>query len=607
MSASPLHGLTHLRIRWKLALLIGIVFLIIACFFLIFIPNRVERIGDSALAAKARVVSAMTAANITSALVFQDTAQIAEELRSAMFSRDIRYAVVADLEGRILASVNYPEAIRCEYQGTPDVGRIVAHADLWQTRERIIHRNTELGDLFLGFSRIEVGSGREQVMKETAIVTLIVFLVGLLSVIGISGAVTAHLKAVVASARAVTAGDLKSRAPEGHGDEVGELARTFNSMLDRLSVAQRNLEEVNKDLEYRVSVRTEALLKEIAEHRNTEQSLRLTEQRQRQIIDLVPHFIFAKDVEGRFVVVNEAVAKAYGTTVEQLLGRTDADVASSEEEARKFREADMEVIASGTEKLIPEEQITTAAGEVRILQTIKIPFTLSGSTIASVLGVSTDITALKTAENELKLSLREKDVLLKEIHHRVKNNLQIINSLLNLQVSDLHDPVIVDALKVSQNRIRSMALVHERLYRSGNLAGIDFSEYLELVAGQLLRAYDKRGVTCKVLSDRVTISVDAAIPCGLIVNELLTNALKHAFVGRSEGHIEVIFRKSGEDLVELTVSDDGVGLPAAIDIQTAESMGLTLVASLAQQLQATIAIDRSAGTRFCLTFHLRND
>ncbi|MBP1691493.1 MAG: putative sensor histidine kinase, partial [Bacteroidetes bacterium] len=576
-------------------------------FFLLYIPHRVGEIGESALAAKARVVTAMTAASVTPALLFQDTIQISEELQTAMLSNDVRYAVVVDDRGEVQASLNMPEAIRCDYLETSFKGNIAEAVNVWQTREKIGHLRTDLGELYMGFSRIEVDTRKSQVRTETAVITLAVFLAGILSVIAISGAVTSHLKGVVTTARAVSAGDLHSRASEGFGDEVGELAKAFNTMLDNLTIARRNLEEANKELETRVMLRTQALNDEVADHKRTEESLRLTEQRQRQIIDLVPDFIFAKDQDGRFVVANEAVARAYGTTVDLLLGKKDADFAQSEEEVRHFRQADMEVIASGTQKLIPEEPITIATGEVRTLQTVRIPFTLSGSTGKSVLGVSTDITALKAVERELKISLREKDVLLKEIHHRVKNNLQIINSLLNLQASDLKDPLIVDILRASQNRIRSMALVHERLYSSGNLAGIDFGEYLTLVAGQLLRTYERPGVQCKVISDQVTLSVNSAIPCGLIANELLTNALKHAFPSREEGHIEVTFRKHEDDIVELVVRDDGIGLPPSLNVHTAESMGLTLVTSLTQQLHGTLAVESSSGSSFHVRFRPRND
>ena len=607
MRVPLLHTFMHMRIRWKLVTLIGFVFAIFTCFFLLYIPHRVEEIGESALAAKARVVTAMTAASVTPALLFQDTIQISEELRTAMLSNDVRYAVVVDDHGGVQASLNMPEAIRCDYLETSFKGNIAEAVDVWQTREKIGHRNTDLGELYMGFSRIEVGTRKSQVRTETAVITLAVFVVGLLSVIAISGAVTSHLKSVVATARAVSAGDLQSRASEGFGDEVGELAKAFNTMLDNLTVARRNLEEANKELETRVMLRTQALNDEVAGHRRTEESLRLTEQRQRQIIDLVPDFIFAKDQDGRFLVANEAVARAYGTTVDLLLGKKDADFAHSEEEIQQFRQTDMEVIASGNQKLIPEELITIATGEVRTLQTVKIPFILSGSTGRSVLGVSTDITALKAAERELKISLREKDVLLKEIHHRVKNNLQIINSLLNLQASDLKDPLLVEILRASQNRIRSMALVHERLYSSGNLAGIDFGEYLSLVAGQLLRTYERPGVQCEVISDQVTLSVNSAIPCGLIANELITNALKHAFPSREEGQIEVSFRKHEDDLVELVVRDDGIGLPPSLNVHTAESMGLTLVTSLTQQLHGTLAVESSNGSCFHVRFRLRND
>ena len=214
------------------------------------------------------------------------------------------------------------------------------------------------------------------------------------------------------------------------------------------------------------------------------------------------------------------------------------------------------------------------------------------------------MTAIKKAEEELKQTLREKDVLLKEVHHRVKNNLQVINSLLSLQAQEFPDPVLREALTESQNRIRSMAMVHEQLYSAGDLAGIDFGEYISRLAAQLMRLTNRPGITYHVDTDHVSISIDVAVPCGLIVNELISNALKHAFHGRGKGTIQIALRRVDGETAELAVSDDGVGLPPAVDLETAETMGLTLVTSLTRQVHGTLAVDRSAGTKFVILFKL---
>ena len=161
---------------------------------------------------------------------------------------------------------------------------------------------------------------------------------------------------------------------------------------------------------------------------------------------------------------------------------------------------------------------------------------------------------LKEVEQELKLSLQEKDVLLKEVHHRVKNNLQVINSLLSLQSQEVDDPVLREAMVESQNRIRSMAMVHEQLYSAGNLAGIDFGDYLSRACGATDAHVRPSGVSYSVRSDPVTIGIDVAVPCGLIVNELISNALKHAFNGRPKGMIEIELHRVDEDLAELVVT-----------------------------------------------------
>ena len=209
----------------------------------------------------------------------------------------------------------------------------------------------------------------------------------------------------------------------------------------------------------------------------------------------------------------------------------------------------------------------------------------------------------RKAEEQIRMSLKEKEVLLKEIHHRVKNNLQIISSLLNLQSDRVKEPRALDIFRDSQNRIRSMALVHERLYRSRDLAAIDFSQYIQSLAAFLFRSYggNERKVKLDLDIEEVLLAVDVAIPCGLIINELVSNSLKHAFPGTAVGTIGVSLRRNG-DMCTLIVKDDGVGFPAAVNIRESESLGLQLVHTLATQIGATMEVENLKGAKFALQF-----
>lgn len=214
------------------------------------------------------------------------------------------------------------------------------------------------------------------------------------------------------------------------------------------------------------------------------------------------------------------------------------------------------------------------------------------------------------AETRLQASVREKEVMLREIHHRVKNNLQIVSSLLSLQAARVQDPNTVEMLRDSQNRVRSMAYIHERLYRSPDLARVNFADYARALAGHLLNSYqspDSETVSVRVdIGDDARLSVDTAIPCGLIVNELVSNALKHAFppARKTPGVITIAMRQTSNECT-LTVRDNGVGLPVDVDFRHARSLGLELVAILAEQLGGVADIDRRSGTVFTIRFPLR--
>jgi two-component sensor histidine kinase len=210
----------------------------------------------------------------------------------------------------------------------------------------------------------------------------------------------------------------------------------------------------------------------------------------------------------------------------------------------------------------------------------------------------------RRAEDQARAALQEKEVLLKEIHHRVKNNLQVVSSLLNLQSGQIQDPRITEAFRDSQNRVRSMALIHERLYQSENLAVIDFADYVRNLAEHLLHSYGvgAENVTLDVEADTVLLDIDTAAPCGLLLNELVSNALKHGFPDNRTGGIQVGLHAGQDGHLTLTVSDDGVGFPEDIDTQNARSLGLQLVHTLVRQLDGHIEVHRRNGTTFSVTF-----
>ena len=210
----------------------------------------------------------------------------------------------------------------------------------------------------------------------------------------------------------------------------------------------------------------------------------------------------------------------------------------------------------------------------------------------------------KRAEEALKASLQEKEVLLKEIHHRVKNNMQVISSLLSLQSRHLEDPKAIGMFKDSQHRIRSMALVHEKLYQAKDLSRIDFGQYLQNLIVYLVHSYqiDSGRIGLKIDVGGAALDINTAIPCGLIVNELVTNALKHAFPGGRKGEVRVTLRTGAGGKLTLTVGDNGVGWPAEADFRRTETLGMQLVTMLVDQLDGSIELEKRPGTAFRISF-----
>jgi PAS domain S-box-containing protein len=222
----------------------------------------------------------------------------------------------------------------------------------------------------------------------------------------------------------------------------------------------------------------------------------------------------------------------------------------------------------------------------------------------AIIASAIDTTERKASEASIRASLEEKEILLREIHHRVKNNMQVIISLLNLQGRNISDPVALEMLRDSQRRIHSMALVHEKLYQSKDFSRINVASYVQGLVAHVFHSYqaDSSRIAFEPEIEDISLDINTMIPCGLIINELVSNALKHAFPQGTSGRVRVSLKKAKNGKYELTVADDGAGLPKGFDFEKAETLGLQLVVMLVDQLDGTLTRLKGKGTAFRIEF-----
>ncbi|HXD91973.1 MAG TPA: histidine kinase dimerization/phosphoacceptor domain -containing protein, partial [Bacteroidia bacterium] len=253
--------------------------------------------------------------------------------------------------------------------------------------------------------------------------------------------------------------------------------------------------------------------------------------------------------------------------------------------------------------LVAVEIFNVAGNKKRYFESNYNPIKQGKETVGIAI-FSRDITEKIASETELREALREKEVLLKEVHHRVKNNLQVISSILNLQTSYVKDKETANILRECQNRIKTMAFIHESLYQTKDFSQINFSEYITNLVKNLFYSYDanQQKIKANFDVDTIFLNLDTSIPCGLIVNELVSNAFKYAFADGSQGFITVKLKDIGNNKIKMLVADNGKGIPASIDFKNTESLGLQLVNILTEQINGTITLDKTNGTSFEIIF-----
>lgn len=347
--------------------------------------------------------------------------------------------------------------------------------------------------------------------------------------------------------------------------------------------------------------------RDVSGEKEAEQRLREQSAKLNAVFESSSHVIWTINREYKITSFNTNFAKhmqlRYGVKAELGLDMVSGDTVSTEEYNR-FWINKYDAVFKGKPDYF-ETKLIDKHGNLVWREIYLNPIFDSNGKVIEVSGIGHDITEKKLVDEQIKQSLQEKEVLLKEVHHRVKNNLQVISSILNLQSSYVKDQGTLNILKESQNRIKSMAFIHESLYQTKDFSSINFSEYVVNLANNLIHSYSNFDNDIKLNLDiqNVFLNLDLAIPCGLIINEIVSNALKYAFVENSEGgEITIEMKSDGENLT-LNIGDNGIGLPPDIDYRNTESLGLQLVVTLTDQLNGVIEMDSQKGTNYKIVFN----
>jgi PAS domain S-box-containing protein len=374
-------------------------------------------------------------------------------------------------------------------------------------------------------------------------------------------------------------------------------------------------------IEYHGKVASLGTVKDVTKRRLAEQALRESEEKLAQIVQGSPNPSFVIDKNHRITHWNKAC--------ERLTGIPAAEMVGTNKQWSIFYPKERQIMADFVVDNQPEDVIASTYGNIyRTSDLVEgayegldlfpsfgdsgkwffftaAPLKDSNGHTVGALETLLDLTELKRAEEQIKASLVEKELLLQEIHHRVKNNMQVISSLLNLQSRRIKDKGALEMFKATQSRVKSMALIHEKLYESGDIVSIDFADYIRSLISNLFQSYqvNPKDVNLTTAITVVALDITTAIPCGLIINELIANALKHAFPDGKKGQIHIAMHPLDGDAVELIVRDTGIGFPEALDFRNTKSLGMQLVISLVEgQLGGSIELDRSAGTTFKIKF-----
>jgi len=384
------------------------------------------------------------------------------------------------------------------------------------------------------------------------------------------------------------------------GDENMAVSALKAGALDYVVKSLETLQDLPHNVE-----RTLREWDNITKRREAEEGLRQSERRFHAVFDQAFQLSWLVDADGVVVAANRQAIDFADAAERTVLGTAlwAGPWWSDEPDSERVLRSSLRLAAEGGQ-LCAVVRSRRADGSMRTMELSFKPLADDPERVPLVLVEGRDETERRRAEAAVEASLLEKDILLREIHHRVKNNLQVIESLLRLQAESLAGEAAQTLYENSVARIRAMSHIHELLYQSEDFALVDFPNYLRILADDLLAACGgcERRIDLRIESANATLTIDQALPCGLVVNEILSNALKHAFPSRDRGLVTLKFADLGDGSLELEIRDDGKGLPPGVALGKPEHIGLYLASVLAEQLGGSATLADEGGVRFTLRF-----
>jgi len=520
-----------------------------------------------------RVQSTVEAFAVTTkdAVLSTDIASLESFVKEVLTYPGVRYARIRDAQNRILASAGDPRLLEQHFK----LDESFEHVDdgVLDTQAPIEEAGVLFGEVQIGITVDEL----QQLIHKArqygiSIGVFEMLLVALFSFI-LGGYLTRQLADLTTASKQIAAGNLGYQLEIRGNDELAQTAQAFNTMSTEVASAYSQVQQQEKYW--------------------------------RQVIGSTLDAIVVIDKQGIVLSFNTGAELMLGYHANEVVNHNVSMLVPSPHQQahdgylRNYLETgEAGIIGKSRDFEINRKDGTRLPINLRVTE-------IDTGGDPMFIGVIHDISERKKHEETLTRSLEEKKTLLKEIHHRVKNNLMVVSSILEMQEDSNEDSELNRILRVSQDRIDSMALIHEKLYQSTTLAEVDFSSYLDELVDRLLMTYRVDASNVRVIKDlkTVNLNVETATPLGLIVNELIANCLKHAFTGNTTGEIRVLCEQDQDGLLTLCVSDNGCGLPEDVSPERANSLGMKLVSLLAKQLDADLRIRKDDGTHICLTLN----